>query len=212
MQPFPKAVKSILLLVVCATIWTVGCRQSDNSAQSEATKDQTPVKTTAFHPVVITPRPEITGVKTEQLDHAGKAVVLKCQACHSLRPANLTTTRSEQLDEFHQGLRIAHGNLTCASCHNPGDGYQTLRLADGRSLAFKESMQLCAQCHGTQFRDYQHGSHGGMTGYWDLSKGGRTRNHCVQCHDPHAPKFQTFIPAAVPRDRFPPAQSGAHHD
>mgnify|MGYP006143841449 CR=1 FL=1 len=35
------------------------------------------------------------------------------------------------LKVFHQGLTFKHGNLTCVSCHNPSDGYQSLRLADG---------------------------------------------------------------------------------
>jgi hypothetical protein len=77
-----------------------------------------------------------------------------------------------------------------------------LRLADGRSLPYSDVMSLCAQCHGPQFRDYQHGAHGGMTGYWDLSKGGRTRNSCIDCHDPHAPKYPTVTPARGPNDRF----------
>jgi hypothetical protein len=63
-------------------------------------------------------------------------------------------------------------------------------------------MALCAQCHGTQKRDYDHGAHGGMRGYWDLKRGPRERNHCVSCHDPHAPKFGTFMPVHPPKDRF----------
>jgi nitrate reductase cytochrome c-type subunit len=61
---------------------------------------------------------------------------------------------------------------------------------------------LCAQCHGPQARDFQHGAHGGMTGYWDLSKGPRRRNSCIDCHDPHAPKYPAVMPV------FPPAESG----
>jgi hypothetical protein len=70
-------------------------------------------------------------------------------------------------------------------------------------------MTLCAQCHGPQFRDYQHGAHGGMSGFWDLSKGGRTRNNCIDCHDPHAPKYPTVTPARGPNDRF---QTGGGHE
>jgi predicted CXXCH cytochrome family protein len=98
------------------------------------------------------------------------------------------------------------------ACHNPADNYATLRLADGTALAFSESMQLCAQCHGPQYRDYQRGSHGGMTGYWDLRRGPRVRNHCQHCHDPHAPQFPKVLPVAEPRDRFPPAQGNPTHD
>jgi formate-dependent nitrite reductase cytochrome c552 subunit len=70
----------------------------------------------------------------------------------------------------------------------------------------RDAMQLCAQCHGPQFRDYTHGSHGGMQGHWDLSRGPRLRNHCVDCHDPHTPQFQPSNPVLPPADRLlPPA-------
>jgi formate-dependent nitrite reductase cytochrome c552 subunit len=105
------------------------------------------------------------------------------------------------LTAFHQGLHGAHGNLACVSCHNPAEGYGSLRLADGKSLPYAEVMHLCAQCHGPQYRDYQHGAHGGMTGYWDLSKGGRTRANCIDCHNPHTPKYQPVQPAKGPNDR-----------
>ena len=41
-----------------------------------------------------------------------------------------------------------------------------------------------------------------MSGHWDLTKGGRVRNACVDCHDPHQPKYPTYAPVQKPRDRF----------
>jgi formate-dependent nitrite reductase cytochrome c552 subunit len=79
-------------------------------------------------------------------------------------------------------------------------------------------MQLCAQCHGPQYRDYRHGAHGGMAGHWDLAKGGRVRNNCIDCHDPHSPKYPTVRPAGGPLDRggvhpnASPPQKGAGHE
>jgi formate-dependent nitrite reductase cytochrome c552 subunit len=146
-------------------------------------------------------------------DQGGEAQSsLQCFACHSLKPPNLESASGQDLDQFHQGLQFAHGQLTCASCHNARDNYSTLKLADGRAIPFEESITLCAQCHGTQYRDYLHGAHGGMTGYWDLSRGERVRNHCQHCHDPHAPRYPTFQPAAPPQDKFKPvhALEGAH--
>lgn len=138
--------------------------------------------------------------------HGGTTV--QCSTCHSIRTSNLQNARTEQLDEFHQGLNMAHRNLTCASCHNAADNYASLKLADGKKIDFADSMQLCAQCHGPQYRDYQNGAHGGMIGFWDLSRGPRYRNHCQHCHDPHAPAFPQFTPVPGPKDRFPPL--GAH--
>lgn len=83
-----------------------------------------------------------------------------------------------------------------------------LHLATGEQVPMLQAIRLCAQCHGTQWRDYQRGAHGGMFGYWDLSRGSRTRNHCVDCHDPHTPKFVGGRPVLPPRDRFLAAPAG----
>ncbi|HWO14952.1 MAG TPA: hypothetical protein VNN80_35860 [Polyangiaceae bacterium] len=130
-----------------------------------------------------------------------KGVAVRCATCHELRPAAPLPASMLELDQFHQGLELRHGVLGCASCHTPGAS-TTLHLADGRRLQSGQAIELCRQCHGPQYRDYEHGAHGGMTGYWDLSRGPRTRNHCVDCHDPHAPQIRQVIPAAPPRDRF----------
>lgn len=154
-------------------------------------------------------------VKTGLLDPHGQPISVACNTCHATRPPNAELRVGGNLAIFHQGLKGNHGNLTCVSCHDSNEGYQTLRLADGKSLPFTEVMQLCAQCHGPQFRDYSHGAHGGMTGYWDLTQGPRQRNNCIDCHDPHSPKYPTVRPARGPQDRFqssPPNQKGAGHE
>lgn len=198
------------LLALWLLVNTVtGCSQGQ--AETEPAADV--VSTTrAIKSVEIRRPPVPHGIETNTLDAHGKPVRLQCSACHSVRPSQAKTALASELEEFHQGLKIAHGQLTCVSCHQASDGYSTLKLADGRSIPFEESMTLCAQCHGTQFRDYQHGSHGGMTGYWDLTQGGRTRNHCLHCHDAHSPAYPSFTPAAGPRDRFPPVKSGDVHE
>lgn len=142
---------------------------------------------------------EAPGIPTGEVDALGQPVLANCTTCHATREANPTTREGAQLKEFHQGLTTAHGGLQCVACHHSGD-YSQLRLASGDSLAFSESIRLCAQCHGTQFRDYEHGAHGGMAGHWDLSAGPRTRNHCLVCHDAHAPKYQPVSPVFRPRD------------
>lgn len=154
------------------------------------------------HPVVVRTPHGPPGVPTGTFDEKGRPVTVACATCHATKPANADAKLGTPLTQFHQGLVGKHGTLSCTSCHNPADGYASLRLADGKGVPYSQVMTLCAQCHGPQFRDYQHGAHGGMTGYWDLSKGGRTRNSCVDCHDPHAPKYPTVSPARGPNDRF----------
>jgi len=128
-------------------------------------------------------------------------VPVPCGTCHRTRESDRTVTSAGDLDEFHAGLVYAHGAQSCIACHDPAD-YDRLRLADGASIEFAESMRLCRQCHGTQARDYDAGAHGGWNGHWDLHSGPRERNHCIHCHDPHAPAFPRMRPSFHPRDRF----------
>lgn len=155
----------------------------------------------APHPVVIRPGPATPRLDTGLKDAAGNAITAACSTCHSTTTPNVARHTAHDLFQAHSGLNYNHGNLTCLSCHNASD-YDTLHLADGRPVAFPDVMTLCAQCHGTAMRDYNNGSHGGMHGHWDLTKGGRVRNNCVNCHDPHHPKFPLVQPVLPPRDRI----------
>ncbi len=183
----------------------VGCSQQSEDQPMSDTSGSNPEETYA---AVIRQPPIPKGVIAKTAE--GQLVEVSCNSCHSIRPANESNATTGNLDEFHQGLQVQHGNLTCVSCHSAEDGYESLRLASGRRIPFGESMTLCGQCHGTQLRDYQHGAHGGMTGYWDRSRGGQERNHCLHCHDAHHPRYPSFNPAAPPRDRFPPVGKGEH--
>lgn len=162
-----------------------------------------------LHAVVVRKPLGPPAIPSGTFDEKGNAVFIACATCHATKPANPDAKLGVALAQFHQGLVGKHGDLSCISCHNPADGYSTLRLADGKQLPYAEVMTLCAQCHGPQFRDYQHGVHGGMTGYWNLTRGGRVRNNCIDCHDPHAPKYPTVRPARGPNDRF---QTGVGHE
>jgi formate-dependent nitrite reductase cytochrome c552 subunit len=161
-------------------------------------------------PVVIRTLDKTPAVPTSRTTFNGEPVSVSCMTCHATTTPNRAARSADDLKHFHQGLRYQHGNLSCISCHNPED-YDTLRLADGTSVDFKQVMNLCAQCHGTQARDYQNGAHGGMTGYWDLTKGPRYRNNCIDCHNPHAPKYQPVIPVFPPKDRTISSPRGAKH-
>ena len=155
----------------------------------------------SMHPVYIRKPNAPPTIATDEVDFHGNPVSLPCSTCHTDKPPNPATQSAEELDQFHKGLEYRHGNLTCLSCHNPSN-YNELRKADGTALKFQEVMQLCAQCHGTQARDYHNGSHGGMAGFWDLRKGARVRNNCIDCHDPHAPAYSAVMPVFPPRDRL----------
>lgn len=169
------------------------------------------VASAPLHPVVIKQPAGAPKVATGLTNFHGEPVMASCASCHATTAPNREIRAAADLKKFHQGLKYAHGELSCLSCHN-ADNYETLRLADSRSVEFADSMTLCSQCHGPQRRDYDRGLHGGMTGHWDLRRGGRERNTCINCHDPHAPDFPLVMPVLPPRDRISvpsPAHSGA---
>ncbi|TDP76077.1 cytochrome c3 family protein [Bradymonas sediminis] len=124
-----------------------------------------------------------------------------CSTCHTIDIDKAPAEYPTELEDFHKGMKFTHGALTCNSCHNPADR-NTLRAANGKVIEFEDTMELCGQCHGPKLRDYQNGAHGGMSGYWDLDKGPRVRNNCINCHDPHDPVYPSMMPAPPPRDRF----------
>lgn len=114
------------------------------------------------------------------------------------------------MNEFHGSLKIAHGKISCLSCHN-ADDYDALKLADGSRVEYSNVMQLCAQCHGQQMRDYKHNVHGGMNGHWDLTRGPRERLNCIDCHNPHSPQFPKMQPTFKPKDRFLDSHPASSH-
>lgn len=154
-----------------------------------------------LYPVIIKRALGPPKVATGLTNFHGQPVMVSCSSCHTTTKPNLENRSTADLDQFHQGLKYVHGNLSCLSCHNPKN-YDTLHLADGHQVEFTDVITLCSQCHGPQRRDYEQGLHGGMNGYWDRTRGGRTRNTCINCHDPHAPLFPLVMPVLPPRDRI----------
>ena len=196
--------------VACAAVAWPSCGEPDrggavapvNAAAGEAAGEPRKLHPVTIHRPSGPPR-VLLGVEGPD----GKPLTAACSTCHATRAPNLAN-RAADLDEFHQGLQFVHGDSSCYSCHDERD-YDALKLADGRRVEYAEVMTLCSQCHGPQANDYAHGAHGGMTGYWDLTRGPRERNNCVDCHDPHAPKFPAMVPTFKPKDRFldPPHES-----
>ena len=151
------------------------------------------------HPIEVLAGNEPMRLRTETEGVDGTLISVRCGTCHSLLE-EVPSLFGAALT-FHTGIEITHGELSCNSCHGEGDR-EHLRLADGVLIAGEESIELCSQCHGPQRRDYDHGSHGGMMGHWDLAIGPRQRNRCGACHAPHDPAFPSLMPAPGPQDRF----------
>lgn len=140
----------------------------------------------------------VLSVRSGKIDASGTRGRVACSVCHEKVPPPTSLRSIGDLKDFHQKMEYNHGHLNCASCHDAGSHYAGFKLADGSTVPYRDVMQLCAQCHGPQFRDYQNGSHGGMAGYWDLNRGPRRRNNCIDCHDAHAPRYRRVMPVFSP--------------
>ena len=196
--------------VALAALWQSGMRaNTPTSSAAEAQVSQASVHSNEAHPDIIRkpsgpPRIELAGH-----DPQGRTASVACSTCHSVRQANLENKTVATLDEFHQGMTFNHGNITCYACHNPNES-DALRLADGSSVAYENVMTLCSQCHSKQAESFAHGAHGGMNGHWDLSRGPQMKNNCIDCHDPHVPKYPKMIVGFKPKDRFNEPSTAEH--
>lgn len=171
---------------------------------SQATEKETELSTWnndgPKHPVYINHPDGLPMVGSGKRAQDGSIISVRCNTCHDNKASNSDAHTGSEIQDFHQSLTFNHGTLSCVSCHN-SENYETLHLANGKSLEFSETKQLCAQCHGPQHRDYLNGSHGGMNGYWDLNRGPRKRNTCTDCHAVHAPAYPKVMPVFPPKVR-----------
>lgn len=174
-----------------------------------ATTEAHSISTNRLHPVLVNRPDGPPRIDTGMLDGLGRAVSVSCASCHANMEPDFSTRSSEQLQEFHQGLHFDHGGMTCLTCHNANNS-NALRMADGRELPYQNVQDMCAQCHAPQARDFERGAHGGMTGYWDRTRGPQIRKNCIDCHDPHAPAFPHMVPTFKPHDRFLEAPRDHH--
>lgn len=119
--------------------------------------------------------------------------IFPCMDCHASIPPN---PERRELEGMHNDIVLHHDeeHRWCLDCHDMNDRNQ-LRLASGVLVPFTESYRLCGQCHGTQYRDWRTGVHGKRTGYWDGSK---RYLLCVNCHNPHHPRFASLQPLPPP--------------
>jgi formate-dependent nitrite reductase cytochrome c552 subunit len=127
-----------------------------------------------------------------------------CYACHEKgKPPTLRFDTNQNLivPKEHPDIVMGHGrhgrNNNCFNCHNENN-LELLETRDGHKVTFSESQLLCGSCHGPTYRDWEAGAHGRTSGYWDRSKGPIERKICVNCHNPHSPRFPGRKPAPPP--------------
>ncbi len=132
----------------------------------------------------------------------------ECSACHD---GFMGMPPDKALQEQHSNITFEHGlNLFCTNCHNPGNA-DTYVYYDGTEIPGDEPTRLCAKCHGPHFREWSLQVHGRVNGAWDASLGAQEMLDCIQCHDPHRPKFEPMKPEAPPvMTRFDRDSQGGH--
>lgn len=132
--------------------------------------------------------------------------IFPCSSCHEGMPPN---TKRRQLTDMHTDIVLNHGpeSRWCLDCHDANKRDQ-LHLASGAPVRFTESYRLCGQCHGDKYRDWRVGVHGKRTGYWN---GAKQYLLCVNCHNPHSPRFKPIqpMPAPLPPEKIFAQKGGA---
>lgn len=121
--------------------------------------------------------------------------IFPCNECHSDMVPN---PQRRNLVDMHDDISAVFDhdseNRWCLDCHDLNNR-DSLKLASGKLLDFKESYKLCGQCHGDKLRDWKVGVHGKRIGEWN---GQKEYLLCVHCHNPHSPKFQQLTPEPPP--------------
>ncbi|MBI5693391.1 MAG: hypothetical protein HZC55_25220 [Verrucomicrobia bacterium] len=131
--------------------------------------------------------------RTVGLDLVRNGWTYNCMECHKLIQARW---RYDRPMNEHKDVKLEHGNNRfCLNCHHPTNRNAFVDY-DGAEIAQRDVVQLCAKCHGTTFRDWTAGVHGRQNGFWKTDAGEKTKLRCIQCHDPHQPKFGDMKPLA----------------
>ncbi len=126
-----------------------------------------------------------------------------CSRCHGEPLGELTRQSTAQGRLQHWDITLNHAGestMTCATCHNvgenAGENVDALRTLTGQQVDFDASYLVCAQCHATQFEDWLGGAHGKQVGAWAPP---RVMQGCADCHNPHAPQWDSRWPALPPK-------------
>ncbi len=121
--------------------------------------------------------------------------IFPCTDCHKdIKPNPVRRKLTEMHDDIDNIFHHDSENRWCLDCHDL-QCRDSLKLANGKRLDFKQSYKLCGQCHGDKYRDWKVGVHGKRTGEWN---GKKQYLLCVNCHNPHSPKFKQLKPLPPP--------------
>lgn len=141
-----------------------------------------------------------TGVASfSVLARAPRLTKAPCISCHTQPLAAMRWDGSDGQKTAHWQIELVHAAstvMTCTTCHAPAN-LDELRTLTGAPVAVDHAYEVCAQCHSRQKADWEGGAHGKRAGGWAPP---RVVYNCTECHNPHAPAFETRWPAHVGRE------------
>ncbi len=121
-----------------------------------------------------------------------KITSFECSKCHSEPLENIASKQIGKKNS-HWNIELNHTDImTCSSCHDTKDNLDNLKDINGAKIDFNHSYKLCSQCHSSQFEDWKGGAHGKRLSAWVPPRVSYT---CVECHNPHDPKFKERLPS-----------------
>jgi len=171
----------LIAVALCLVFLTTGTVMGSDKEHEKAAPKAKAATEHEFPEFFVTPPPFSEGI-------------FPCSQCHAGMEPNKERRELYFHTEVQEAFDHAAEQRWCLDCHNPNDR-DKLRLVSEKLVSFEESYYLCGQCHGTIFRDWKAGIHGKRTGEWD---GKKTYRLCVNCHNPHSPKFRPLHPLPAP--------------
>jgi hypothetical protein len=112
-----------------------------------------------------------------------------CTDCHEKLKPFTKPFRGKDLGEMtHENLTFQHMEeiRECTFCHSIIDP-DRLHLLNGERITFEQVPDLCGQCHGIRFNEWNMGLHGEESGTWN---GPRSSLSCTECHRPRFPRWK----------------------
>ena len=179
-----KIIPVLLLMLISIAFWKCSHSSSNNSEEKILNSE-----------AILSPSGNDSDLEIAVESPPFSEGIYPCNDCHAYITPN---PQRRKLVDMHEEISniFDHDseNRWCLDCHDMNNR-DSLKLASGKLLSFKESYKLCGQCHGEKLRDWKVGVHGKRTGYWN---GKKEYLLCVHCHSPHSPRFKPLTPEPPP--------------
>lgn len=122
----------------------------------------------------------------------------KVQSCHQCHQGvELGEIKGDYFKKAHWNVSLEHAKaplMECSTCHNQEEVWN---FNLGKStVPVNGAVQLCAQCHSQQKKDWELGAHGKRVTGWQTE---RAVLSCVACHNPHHPAIEKRWPSIAPK-------------